>query len=91
MEYRVLQTKHAFSDQQIYNFNLFCWISQVMADLFSFFFSYAGRPFNSGKVMQPADEMKQPAVTFDDRFVNKLKQLRLDFVLENSVLFTIRT
>ena len=36
MEYRVLQTKLAFSDQQIYNFNLFCWISQVMADLFSF-------------------------------------------------------
>ena len=43
--------------------------------------------------MQPADEMKQPAVPFDDRSVNKLKQLRLDFVLENtgSVLFTIRT
>ena len=33
--------------------------------------------------MQPADEMKQPAVPFDDRSVNKLKQLRLDFVLEN--------
>ena len=38
--------------------------------------------------MQPADEMKQPAVPFDDRSVNKLKQLRLDFVLENSVLFS---
>ena len=41
--------------------------------------------------MQPADEMKQPAVLFDDRSVNTLKQLRLDFVLENSVLFTIGT
>ena len=42
--------------------------------------------------MLPADEMKQPAVPFDDRSVNKLKlQLRLDFLLENSVLFTIRT
>ena len=41
--------------------------------------------------MQPADEMKQPAVLFDDRSVNKLKQLRLDFVLENSVPFTIGT
>ena len=39
--------------------------------------------------MQPADEMKQPAVPFYDRSVNKLKQLRLDFVVENSVLFTI--
>ena len=41
--------------------------------------------------MLPADEMKQPAVPFDDRSVNNLKQLRLDFLLENSVLFTIRT
>ena len=41
--------------------------------------------------MQPADEMKQPAVPFDDRSVNKLKQLHLDFVLENSVILTIRT
>ena len=41
--------------------------------------------------MQPADEMKQPAVPFDDRSVNKLKQLGLDFVLANSALFTIRT
>ena len=41
--------------------------------------------------MQPADEMKQLAVPFDDRSVNKLKQLHLDFLLENSVLFTIRT
>ena len=41
--------------------------------------------------MQPANEMKQPAVPFDDKFVNKLKQLRFYFVLENSVLFTIRT
>ena len=80
MEYRVLQTKLAFSDQQIYNFNLFCWISQVMADLFSFFSAMLVNL--SGKVMQPADEMKQPAVPFDDRSVNKLKQLRLDFVLE---------
>ena len=38
--------------------------------------------------MQPADEMKQPAVPFDDRSVNKLKQLHLDFLLENSVLFS---
>ena len=41
--------------------------------------------------MQPADEMKQPAVPFDDRSVNKMKQLRLDFVLETSVFFTIKT
>ena len=41
--------------------------------------------------MQPADEMKQLAVPFDDRSVNKLKQLRLDFVLETSVFFTIKT
>ena len=41
--------------------------------------------------MQSADEMKQPAVPFDDRSVNKLKQLCLDFLLKNSVLFTIRT
>ena len=40
-----VQPKLIFNDQQIYNFNLFCWISQVRADLFSFlFFSYAGRP-----------------------------------------------
>ena len=39
--------------------------------------------------MQPADEMKQPAVPFDDRSVNKLKQLRLEFVLKNSVLFSL--
>ena len=38
--------------------------------------------------MQPADEMKQPAVPVNDRSVNKLKQLRLDFLLENSVLYT---
>ena len=38
--------------------------------------------------MQPADEMKQPPVPFDDISVNKLKQLRLDFVLKNSVLFS---
>ena len=37
--------------------------------------------------MQPADEMKQPAVPFDDRSVNKLKQLHLDFLLENSACF----
>ena len=41
--------------------------------------------------MQPADEMKQPAEPFDDRSVNKLKQLHLDFLFENTVLFTIRT
>ena len=40
--------------------------------------------------MQPADEMKQPSEPVDDRSVNKLKQLRLDFLLEDSVLFTIR-
>ena len=38
--------------------------------------------------MQPADEMKQQAVPVNDRSVNKLKQLRLDFLLENSVLYT---
>ena len=38
--------------------------------------------------MQPADEMKQPAVPVNDRSVNKLKQLCLDFLLENSVLYT---
>ena len=38
--------------------------------------------------MQPADEMKQPAVSVNDRSVNKLKQLHLDFLLENSVLHT---
>ena len=39
--------------------------------------------------MQPADEMKQTAVPVNDRSVNKLKQLHLDFLLEKSVLYTI--
>ena len=38
--------------------------------------------------MQPADEMNQPAVPVNDRSVNKLKQLSLDFLLVNSVLYT---
>ena len=38
--------------------------------------------------MQPADETKQQAVPFDDRSMNKLKQLHLDFRFENSVLFS---
>ena len=41
--------------------------------------------------MQPADEMKQPAVPVNNRSVNKLKQLHLDFLLENSVFYTTTT
>ena len=41
--------------------------------------------------MQPADEMKQPAVPVNDRSVNKPKQLCLDFLLEIVCFIQLRT